>query len=478
MPDETPQPQAQQPDPPPAQPPASDDTPTVAASSGDAWLGAVVWAIVAVVVTGYFWFNGRADVVLNVSGTDPIVVDGRVTSDGATPVGTVHVLVEDPRGEKLLASATGDLDANGAFRVEFNASQLTGVRTDGLLVTGDYKGRTSKDDKGKGITGHAIVYVNMTPPWRLGWGAAILVGVLVTLAILFTGPLSPRKARLLFALTYLVTFSACVIPILLTILVSQSPYMLVTMQSAPIGILKAKAKGLEQPQWLLNIGGFVTVAPIVTTTPPVAAPATPPLAPPKTQDAAAGDTTPQAAAASAGDAPKLPVDAPAKPNDSTASGASGPPTLQVLGGLAIPLYVLVLAMFGAGINMTRKVPEIQNSFDSNAPATLMGALTAPADIFNFMRKGPAGAKADQSGIRQTLIETYMYFLSAPFLAVAVYYLLQVIATSVAEPVLVVIAFATGLMSNTAIGAIMAFADTQLAKAKSPSNPPTPPAKTP
>lgn len=486
MPDETQQPQPQPEPPPQPQTPSSPEPPPAETrSASDAWVGAAVWVVVAAVV-GYVWFfSGRADVVLNVSGTDPLVVEGRVTSGGApAPSGIAHVLVEDPRGERLLASATGDVDAKGAFKVEFKSTQLTGLRTDGLRVTSQYKGRAGNDE----IDGSAIVYVNMTPPWRIGWGAAVVIAVLLILATLFTGPLSPRKARVLFALTYLVTFSACVIPILLTVLVSQSPYMLEMMQNAPIGILKARAKGLEQPQWLVNIGGFVTPAQTATVPanpPPVKptpAPAPPAATPPKAPDnTTASATASEPADTTTADAAAKPVtsDAPAKPD---ANAPATPATLQVLGGLAIPLYVLVLAMFGAGINMTRKVPEIQNDYDSNAPATLMGALTAPAAFIGLFTGGSARlGTADQSGIRQKLIETYMYFLSAPFLAVAVYYLLQVIATSVAEPVLVVIAFATGLMSNTAVGAIMAFADSWLAKAQKPSPPqqqeqkePTPP----
>jgi hypothetical protein len=48
-------------------------------------------------------------------------------------------------------------------------------------------------------------------------------------------------------------------------------------------------------------------------------------------------------------------------------------------------------------------------------------------------------------------------ISAPFLAIAVYYLLQVAATNVAEPVIVVVSFATGFISHKIITAITAFA---------------------
>lgn len=128
-------------------------------------------------------------------------------------------------------------------------------------------------------------------------------------------------------------------------------------------------------------------------------------------------------------------------------------------------------MLGAGINMTRQVPEIQANYDSNAGASLKGALKAPLAMIGMSDASAVGeqtANPDASAIRKQLIQTYMYFLSAPFLAVAVYYLLQVIASSVAEPVLVVIAFASGLMSNAAVGAIMAFADNVLEKARQPN----------
>jgi hypothetical protein len=130
--------------------------------------------------------------------------------------------------------------------------------------------------------------------------------------------------------------------------------------------------------------------------------------------------------------------------------------------------VLILAMFGGAINMTRKVPAIQNDYDSSAAATARGALAAPIAVLmgaseSSDRPTLDGAKA--AAIRRDLIETYLYFISAPFLVIAVYYLLQVLANSVAEPVLVVIAFATGLMSDATVGAIMNFADSTLQKIK-------------
>jgi hypothetical protein len=59
---------------------------------------------------------------------------------------------------------------------------------------------------------------------------------------------------------------------------------------------------------------------------------------------------------------------------------------------------------------------------------------------------------------------------APFLAVAMYYLLQVLAEKVTQPVLVVMAFATGLVSKAVIGGIINFAESRLPGGKEPQDP--------
>ena len=81
----------------------------------------------------------------------------------------------------------------------------------------------------------------------------------------------------------------------------------------------------------------------------------------------------------------------------------------------------------------------------------MATLQAPIALFSI-GEGPSTAAeiARVSGIRKELINNYMSLLSAPFLAIAVYYLLQVIGTSIADPVLVLVALGAGLVSETII----------------------------
>ena len=146
----------------------------------------------------------------------------------------------------------------------------------------------------------------------------------------------------------------------------------------------------------------------------------------------------------------------------------------------MPFYVLLLAMFGAGINMTLKVPGIQRSYEdvlseARSPAwnpftatwrLLRGQTEAPAAVSTVVSRKTAG------DIRRELIENYMYLLSAPLLAVAMYYLLQVLAEQVTQPVLVIMAFATGLISKAVIGGIIDLAESKLLGEKRPPGVPS------
>lgn len=441
-------------------------------------VGVAFWVVVAGVGL-YIWYGGRtAVVILNVSRADPMVASGVVTYEGqAVDGGLVHVVVEEPSEQRHLSSQVVEIEKPGRFTASFPAGGLGSGQNDPMRVTARYVGRATD----KALRGSATVHVNRAPPWNLGWSAAAVVVPVVTLVWLFTGPLKPRKARLLFGITYVVTFSALVVPIVMTVVVARDPHFVRLMEGAPVGILKATARGVDEPQWLLNIGGAVRPAPARA---PAQGP--PPPTPPPAEEPPSPTAPPDGQADSSDEAGVAGEDAAAAPRsergvaETPASSSSNrddvaPPAAEVVGGLAIPLFVLILAMLGAAINMTRRVPEIQRDFDEQAAATWMGALTSPAAVLGFSPHSPPEAGEGRAAtrrketwvIRKELIETYMYFLSAPFLAIAVYYLLQVAASTVNQPILVVIAFASGLMSNTVVGAIIAFADRVLHRAQQP-----------
>jgi hypothetical protein len=165
-------------------------------------------------------------------------------------------------------------------------------------------------------------------------------------------------------------------------------------------------------------------------------------------------------------APPPPSDAASIPTVAAVQpGAPDPSWPHIEGGLAIPFFVVVLAIFGAGINMMRQVPTIQAKHARILPNSGISAvralMEAPVKPFASSTSNEAGPNARTAeavhGIRKALIAQYMYLLSAPFLAIAVYYLLQVLATQISEPALVLMAFSSGLISDRIVSAIIRFA---------------------
>jgi hypothetical protein len=402
------------------------------------WIaGLAIWVLILSFVGYSVWHTSRGVLLLNVTSTDPFHVSGAVTFEGRlVKGGTVQLTLTDAQGPIYVSSDILLVSPEGRFTTDPSNPLAKGVPDDRKLqLEARYFGETpaaeAKDKKP--VLAAETLYIHYTPlfgpgaPWILGFLAVLFI----LLIFLFTGPLSKAKARGLFMFTYAVTLVACSIPIALTFWVARNSHICDIMKNAPVGLVKAFAKGTDDPQWLLNIGGMVE-----------------PRRKPLLADAGKG-------AGGAGPEPG---------GSAPVSGIGQEPAYpEVRGGLAIPLFVILLAMLGAGINMTRKVPEIQKVYDC-VGFTFADAVRAPATMFNSPPQ-PSVPPADYAGMRKDLIETYMYFLSAPFLAIAVYYLLQMIATSLQEPVLVVVAFATGLMSNTVIGTIIAFADDWLSRAK-------------
>jgi hypothetical protein len=411
-------------------------------------IGLVFWIAVLAAFAYPRLRSERATLLLNVRTAEPLSVSGAVTYGGqAVSGGTVQLTLMDALEPKHLGSATLTVGAGGDFFTDPAKPLATGVANRRLKLQASFFGQTVAADpkERKPLVGSETLYVNFTPMFgpTARWVVGGLSVPLLLLIFLFTGPLTRAKARLLFMVTYGFALFSCAIPLAVTFWISRNPYLLEVMEHAPVGLLKGIGQGMSNPQWLVNIGGAVLPRrPLVETS--AAA-----------QEPAAGEPGTVSPASPA--SPALTLAAEAHSPVAASDGYS-----PVKGGLTIPLFVILLATLGGGINMTRKVPEIQRDYDCVA-ITLEAAMKAPVAVFSDA--GEQVRDADATSVRRDLIETYMYFISAPFLAIAVYYFLQVIATSVAEPVLVVIAFATGLMSNTVVGSIIAFADVTLRKAQ-------------
>ena len=435
---------------------------TTRGNNTGAYSAAVFWAVVLGIVGYNYYYVEAADVLLNVSPGESPAISGTVLYAGKPSTsGVVQLRVEHPQNERYLGSTILSLDKMGQFTTGKQPPFWDTASGSELRVQATYVGHYQElDDTGQPsgdpekVSGSATAYVNSIPP--LGdsawWIAAVVAVPVLVLVLLFTGPITPSKSRWMFFVTYLATFFACVIPIAATLAVARDPYVTKLMEEAPIGIVEGTSAVLDTPQWLLNIGGSVTRQAAARAGAEAPPPSTtePSLSEGEAVLPASGDNQPPSPT-------PIPDSSPARDADARPAGL-----VTVEGGLVIPLYMIVLAMVGAGINMTRKVPEIQKDYDA-VQWTLTGLVKAPVEMFGGsdeqqIDRASDKQRIDRAKIRQELIELYMYFISAPFLAIAAYYLVQVVANSVTTPALVVTAFATGLTSNAVVGKIISSAE--------------------
>jgi hypothetical protein len=424
-------------------------------------IGLAFWAAIALGFAVHYFRADQADVFLDLAATPDISASGVVQFDGQ-PVssGNVHIVVEGAKSKRYLGGTVVPVASDG----HFEATGLRIARDDDpkntRRVTATFSGRLQDEKKAKEISGEATAYLNFTPPWgRLGLVMAGSVAVLLMwLLYLFTSAMSRRKGRLLFGTMYFMTFLSLAVPVGTTLWFSQNSYMKELAATAPMGLVLGTAPGTTGVQWLVNIGGMVPEKPLRTEAGFEAA---------RVADASPGGARAQLVAVAKDDhdpATMKRIEA-----AHAASDASGAP---IHGGLTVPLYVVLLAMFGAGINMTRKVPEIQKRYEVALPEVKGPSfITKPFAATGKLLQGQAASTeqpaAGPCGMREELIRNYMYLLSAPLLAIAMYYLMQVISNGVNQPVLVLMAFATGLTSELIVSAIITFADKMLDSLRKP-----------
>ena len=101
----------------------------------------------------------------------------------------------------------------------------------------------------------------------------------------------------------------------------------------------------------------------------------------------------------------------------------------IRGGLAVPLYVVILALFGGAISLTRRVPEYQKR--------------AAADYKQTQANEP---KLELPVVREYLVFQIVQYISAPLIAVTAYYAIR--PTDV--PSSVALAFVSGFASESVL----------------------------
>jgi hypothetical protein len=130
--------------------------------------------------------------------------------------------------------------------------------------------------------------------------------------------------------------------------------------------------------------------------------------------------------------------------------ASASPILKITGGLVIPLYVLVLALMGAAVSMTRRVPEYQKRV-----AEANGVHSRNKQVSGYPKSEPISfARA-----RELMVFQIMQVISAPMIALTAYYLILPDTRSTS----VIIAFVSGFTSETILCLLRIAADGLTAK---------------
>lgn len=388
-----------------------------------------VWALI--VYGAWFVFSlcngsGKPDLLLDVSpDTNKIKVKARALANGITiREGTVQLIVEKKRGiyehQMGYLSNTATISNSGIIKEEFAVKPSDVRLIRGRLFVPDKEGAAAETvfppSDLKPIKGKSIFF------WI--W---VLLGIYaVVLIFTFTGDLTRGKLHIIMILMYFMTFLSIIAPSSIAFLLHYYPGSAQDMELSPIGLVRGTAENISEPQWVLNVGGTIVKSP-------------------------AGITNSPSEAGNALNA-----------KNRTAVEADH---AHIKGGVVVPFYVIWLAMLGAGINMSRRVPRFQVKYakiasedENNDRVAILKRVVKTLDFLDGERlKDQKGA----AEVRGNLIRNFMYLSSAPFLGITVYFLLRVAGTEVSFPAMVIMAFFAGFKSDTVIKHIVEFGEDAL-----------------
>ncbi|MFO1500782.1 MAG: hypothetical protein U1G07_20750 [Verrucomicrobiota bacterium] len=447
----------------------------------------VVCLVALPLLVGAYWIVGRVKRVTPVVGLsawfDPsgsLQIKGQIQASGKPMDGQARVTVEQlPVGQRqtiIVGVTNGNFSLSGeqAF-LAFHTNDLMRVK---VSVWPSERGRPANEQLV--LNGEAPLIPRKLTYCLLGVAAFFFLG---TFLWAFTGKYMPGKNRVAIILSYCIILICLGVPLLSPIIIPRVfPDLLKDMVTTPVGVLvavdprfqtKTDSDVLKHPQWMLNIGGYATT-----------------------------------------NLHQLRTDG---PGNLATEGALPPGAVVVLGGLLVPLYVIILSIIGGAINMTMKLPLSQRDQESEIQLNLRGSwraltdlvvqvktklakpaaaespasggeLTAPANspdstprraqpaqsaAAGMAATGAEGEIADSSPQapthghrsgdpepneklvqwRQELLQQYMFLISAPFLAIVTYYLL-IWLDLVKVPVLVVVSFSIGLITQSILDTII------------------------
>ncbi len=451
-------------------------------------LGLTVWAIAiyALVMTTYQVYRAfvpRSDVSVSLTLAFPedtgFTISGNAYIDSKPATsGQAKLRIEREQPPAVITSIV--IIDQGVFGTSKATLSALGDFSDGdsIIVNVD----AEVPVEGHILRGHERASWSTVPsqqwfPWILVLVPALFV---VFWILVFTGDVGIKKITSAVILSYLLAITFLIVPLLLPVWLADSPSLAARMATRPVGILRVHriSDDILLDQWVLNIGGIPTPVEIsIETTseerlkaPSNQNPATPP-------DPALPRSSPNSIVGAEGE-PRN--DASVGRAETTSLGGS--PVYNVTSGLVVPLYVLIWATFGGAVSMTRRIPEYQQDIVQLRKAekerrNLRKRLySSPVEAFKLSVSGSGDESELQKlidtylekskplgEVRRKLVDQCLFLITAPFLGILTFYLIFMVEEELAQriPVVVLVTFASGLMSESILMKIRSFAETIL-----------------
>ncbi len=433
-------------------------------------LGIAFWSLIIYLgISAYRWFVPppilQSAVSISFPEAGPMVIEGRavlIRDSGLDDTGPVEPATETEQDwvkltvrrtqPPLTAIVLTDIGGDGRFYLSnespltpFKQDQKIYVRAEMFIRDGETIIDATESAAWNTEAKRALVPVTLT---------IIIVLIAVFLFFVYTGEYNKDKNRIAIGTAYIIIGVALLLPFTAPFALSIFPDAVKTMAESPVGLVKVhwageEGTGVLLDQWALNIGGIPQ---------------------PLTNTPAKGDGT-----------------------------SNKPPTdlYNIRNGIVIPLYVLVLAILGGAVNMTRELPKLQCDL-----ASTWTLLESDLTMKKVMSLGQMGDTPEDTGkitddqdqssdevkpaeandskelmnkmneSRGDLIKQHMYLITAPFLAIITYYLLFMVEGKLAEsiPIVVIISFSAGLLSETVVSTISEYADYYLVQLRKKLNP--------
>jgi hypothetical protein len=375
----------------------------------------------------------------------------------------------------------------------YNVSFITSL-SEGRFEIAQIKG-LSRDDKFRvkaqfhTIEGHHVteeVFHNIRPPYPTALILSVIAFILIFSTLFFwafTGRPSSAKNRTAIIVSYCIIFVFLALPLIAPIFVPHwFPGIQDTMNHSIVGVVVTSAHH-DPPdpndlQWMLNIGGYAT--PIKAASPPSEGSSNEPksFVPSPIVDVKGGLVIPFyiVILSVIGGAINMTRQVPTFQEKSESKEWSFLTTIKER--VASSVTHLLPSHVAASSSVKQQLKEISmtETVETSVPNEVTSQLGKTStngnnpNVGNFRsvttRPGAIGHKDDEerrandwewaASWRAGLMCLYMYLLAAPFLAIATYYLLDWLGL-VKTPILVLVSFSIGLISDKIVDAILGVA---------------------